>query len=182
MPIHCLVLLFNKFPEAGICTATQIVYYADDSYSLDNQIICTEDDLARFVNAMRDVNMAMVRASVGSDTNLVQAMRYALAAFRTEEQEGISAGNHRVIIVGDELGGNVNDLRGLSLDLTAQFGATVSAISINNVGLTTIFRNNVSTSEDSARAFFIRAGMTGAAATPQEVQSGLQEILRLTRG
>ncbi len=169
--------------NSGICTANTLVLYADMAYVMDTQIICGPDDLQRFIAEIDSVSLWGVRFfRAGFNTSLTNAMLAATSVFQEEQSLGIMAGQHSVIIMGDQLGGDSHDLRGLSVSLTASFGATVSAISINNTELASIFSGVVSTSEENAQLYYTRAGMTEAATNPEEVQSMLQKILRLNQG
>lgn len=168
--------------RAGICTANTLVFYANSPYALKTTVICGQEDLNQFAADIGSIDIYDIRGMTGRSTDLVDAMDTALIVFQSEQQSGIWSGARSVVVVGDQIGGSIGDLKARSSMLTDQYQATVSAVSIRTPLLAGVFRHSVRTNEDAAKMHSIRAGIVGGASSAEEVRVILQNVLAFHRG
>lgn len=168
--------------KAGLCTANTIVFYGERPYAMDTAIICDESDVGALSFDLDSTTLFKIRFRTGLTTNLVSALNAASIVFEKEASYGISSGMRSVVVVGDQIGGDDDALRASSSMLTDRYSATVSAISIRDPDLTSLFKDSVCTPEDFVRAHYIRPGIARGASTSEEVRTILQTVLAFQRG
>lgn len=185
--------------QYGLCTANTVVYFATVPIVQSTHILCSQEDVERFVSDNVDpLNMDVVRALAGGSTYVHEALSMAAVVYDGEKDAlGIETTRRRVVLAGDELGIASYLLRKAS-DTVSSYGVTVSAVAIGEYGeeedaatktLRMAFEENVVTHpgakyntlnyDGSIMERRLAPGMAFSASKPEEISGQLKMALSL---
>lgn len=179
--------------DSGICTAVTAVFYGAKAFSKPTHTLCNREDAQRFVAENVDlVHIAAMRTEAGtSATYLRNGLNAAIEIFGRGDVETT---RRRVVVVGDEKGGEPSVLLPPAMELPAGFGATVSAVAIGSGGsiVQTAFSQSVVTPpgakyvdvqyDGTPYEVHVLPGRAYTAKDPAELSWQLQQALSLGAG
>lgn len=166
----------------GICSKVTMIFYATNAVAVEPHIICSVKDVQDFAGFLENIDISAVRREAQRDTRLVKALNETAAVYRQEASQNISVGMRRVVVITDAQGGIINHLKSASLELTKDFGATVSAITINKPVLARVFESILVTNKEVAGQYYIRHGLSVSAQDGDAISQAVEQAMRFTQG
>lgn len=168
--------------QRGRCSKITMVFYAARTFIPEPQIVCSADDLEDFASFLDAIDIADIRRVAGGDTKLVPALNDVAEIYKAEMDGDVSVGQRRVVVVTDHKGAVfLKYLIDPSYSLTSEYGATVSAVTINKPVLAENFKNFLVTSEEAADRYFVLKGLSVSAGDSAAVSRAVEEVMRFTQ-
>ncbi len=174
--------------KMGICTANTIVFYGTKTFTTSTSIICSANEAIKFSEDLSNTSIPAVRTITSTATNVASALAAADNVFQGEaEILKIKAAQHRVVLVGDEMGSAVDAISFHSRQISSKYGATIHAFAIGDESLAAAFQTSLVTQPNTQQVIKmpngrerkrpIAAGMAAFAVSGEQVSKKLSDFL-----